>query len=143
MDSTAHAREPSAGRRFPAASDDPERWRHLATADEAISTFLTDEHRTVEREIISGGRSLQASPPTGDGEVGGGGGAAADGVLVSPRKGDAVLWYNYDTSGRLEPRAVHCAMPVTKGEKWVANFWISITPAELLEAPSLNDNVDQ
>ena len=70
---------------------------------------------------------------------GAGGGAVADGVLVSPRKGDAVLWYNYDVSGRLEPRAVHCAMPVTKGEKWIANFWISITPAELLEAPSLND----
>ena len=59
---------------------------------------------------------------------------AADppGVNVSPRRGDAVLWYNYDADGKLDPRAVHCAKPVTSGQKWAANHWISLTPEELL-----------
>ena len=46
--------------------------------------------------------------------------------------GDAVLWYNYDADGKLDPRAVHCAKPVHRGEKWAANHWVSLTPEELL-----------
>ena len=38
----------------------------------------------------------------------------------------------YDEDGRLDPRAVHCAKPVTKGEKWAANNWVALTPEELL-----------
>ena len=54
------------------------------------------------------------------------------GIKAVPRKGDAVLFYNYDRNGAPDPRAVHSALPVTRGTKWVANFWINLTPMELL-----------
>ena len=48
-------------------------------------------------------------------------------------RGDAVLWYNFDQQGSLDPRAVHAALPISEGgEKWAANFWVSVTPDELL-----------
>ena len=59
---------------------------------------------------------------------------------MAPKKGDALLWYNYDETGSLDPRAVHCALPVRSGQKWAANFWVSITPAELMEAPALQQS---
>ena len=37
-----------------------------------------------------------------------------------------------DANGCLEPRAVHAALPVVRGEKWACNHWISLTPLELL-----------
>ena len=59
--------------------------------------------------------------------------AEAPGVRVSPKLGDAIVWYNFDADGQLDPRAVHSALPVVPGkEKWVANFWCTITPNELL-----------
>ena len=51
---------------------------------------------------------------------------------MSPRRGDACIFYNYDPDGVIDPRAVHSALPVRRGEKWVANAWVSLTPAELL-----------
>jgi hypothetical protein len=53
-------------------------------------------------------------------------------VTVQPRRGDAVLWYNYDELGRLDARAVHSALPVLQGEKWVANHWVTLSPRELM-----------
>ena len=58
--------------------------------------------------------------------------ADARGVVCKPAKGDAIVWYNYDADGRLDPRAVHSALPVLRGQKWAANHWISLTPHELL-----------
>jgi hypothetical protein len=55
------------------------------------------------------------------------------GAVVKPTKGDAVLWYNYDANGHLDPLAVHSALPVRRGHKFASNHWISLTPAELLQ----------
>ena len=70
-----------------------------------------------------------AGPAQGGGRQPAGG---PTGVRVAPRKGEAVVWYNYNEDGQIDPRAVHCALPVIRGEKWAANQWCSITPRELL-----------
>jgi len=60
------------------------------------------------------------------------------GVVVAPKKGDAVFWYNLQTNhwrddgeGRFWHEgkdsflwnSLHCAAEVQAGEKWVANMW--------------------
>ena len=57
------------------------------------------------------------------------------GIKIVPHKGDAIVFYNYDEDGVRDPRAVHSALPVTRGDKWVCNFWITLTPTELLSMP--------
>ena len=104
---------------FPAASDDPAAYAHLTSADAAISHFLAPEHQSV-------GAAHGAVGVVGGGATGGGG------VVCRPARGDAIIWYNYDAEGRLDPRAVHAAMPVRRGEKWAANHWVTLTPTELL-----------
>mmetsp|Transcript_22060 Transcript_22060/g.42360 ORF Transcript_22060/g.42360 Transcript_22060/m.42360 type:complete len:709 (+) Transcript_22060:29-2155(+) len=50
------------------------------------------------------------------------------GLVVQPKKGSTVLWYNYDrdSHGHLEEldEAHHCGCDVKRGEKWVANLWL-------------------
>jgi len=46
------------------------------------------------------------------------------------RKGDALIWWNLDTSGRIDPSAVNGNAPVTRGEKWILSQWIRV-PAVL------------
>lgn len=43
---------------------------------------------------------------------------------VSPKKGDAILFYNQMPAGTPETAALHGACPVIEGEKWGANLWI-------------------
>ena len=45
------------------------------------------------------------------------------GFKVEPRKGAAVLFYNLLEDGNGDDLALHAALPVWKGEKWLANFW--------------------
>lgn len=60
------------------------------------------------------------------------------GVVVSPKKGDAVFWYNLKTNHWRDDGAghfwhegkdsflwnsLHCAAEVQEGEKWIANMW--------------------
>lgn len=113
---------------FPAASDDPDEWRHLRTSDAAIDEFISPEHKMTFRQIDTPQAQMRAkaegAPPKAEKRTG---------VLVRPRKGDALLWYNYDASGCPDPRAVHSALPVGEGmTKLAANHWISFTPLELL-----------
>ena len=120
---------------FPAASDVASDWAGLKSSDDAIRHFLAPEHETIRNGPEDGER-----PEGGDGSMAGGvqGGGrgearAMGGVKVKPRRGDAVVWYNYEEgTGRIDPRAVHCALPVTRGEKWAANCWVSLTPSEIL-----------
>jgi prolyl 4-hydroxylase len=42
------------------------------------------------------------------------------------RKGDALLWWNLDTAGRIDPSAVNGNAAVTEGEKWILSQWIRI-----------------
>lgn len=48
------------------------------------------------------------------------------GLLVKPKLGDAVIFFNHDIKdGALDPYAVHAGLKLRDGfEKWVANYWI-------------------
>ena len=53
----------------------------------------------------------------------------SDGVVVQPRQGSAVLWYNYEinengTIGAVDYRTYHGGCEVSSGGKWAANLWI-------------------
>lgn len=49
---------------------------------------------------------------------------ARNSLAVKPRKGDAILFHSMTFSGELEPRSMHGACPVIKGEKWSMTKWI-------------------
>eukprot|EP01012_Entosiphon_sulcatum_P030832 TRINITY_DN3828_c0_g2_i1.p1 TRINITY_DN3828_c0_g2~~TRINITY_DN3828_c0_g2_i1.p1 ORF type:complete len:359 (+),score=47.09 TRINITY_DN3828_c0_g2_i1:107-1183(+) len=51
------------------------------------------------------------------------------GVSMRPRKGSALLFYNYNADGQLDTKALHSAMDVQRGVKWAANQWISLAAA--------------
>ena len=46
------------------------------------------------------------------------------GFKVLPKRGSAVLFYNLLEDGNGDDLALHAAMPVHQGEKWLANFWV-------------------
>ncbi len=64
-------------------------------------------------------------------------------LVLKPRRGTAVLWYNHlineDTGwlGELEERALHGGCDVTKGEKWIANVWLTAPYADSVGKPSM------
>lgn len=43
---------------------------------------------------------------------------------VTPKRGDAILFYGQTPGGGLDPKSLHGACPVLKGVKWGANLWI-------------------
>jgi prolyl 4-hydroxylase len=45
-------------------------------------------------------------------------------LILHPGKGSAVVFYNILPDGNADDLALHAAMPVTHGEKWLANFWL-------------------
>lgn len=124
---------------FPAASDVKDAWQ-FDSADEAALAFMSPQHHegaqgyrwAAERQTsdsVASKRTATAAAAA----------AARDGgIRVTPRKGDAILFYNYDEQGVLDPRAVHSALPVTRGTKWVANQWVSLTPVEVRASPPGN-----
>ena len=53
-------------------------------------------------------------------------------LLVKPKKGKAVLWYNHllkhdgaDHMGRVDRLSLHGGCDVEEGVKWIANVWIN------------------
>lgn len=46
------------------------------------------------------------------------------GFKVKPKKGTALLFYNLLEDGNGDDNALHVALPVITGEKWLANFWV-------------------
>jgi len=46
------------------------------------------------------------------------------GFKIHPGKGNAVLFYNLLPDGNGDDLSLHAALPVVKGEKWLANFWV-------------------
>ena len=51
-------------------------------------------------------------------------GMGGKGFRVRPVKGNAVLFYNLLEDGNGDDLALHAALPVIEGEKWLANFWV-------------------
>jgi prolyl 4-hydroxylase len=46
------------------------------------------------------------------------------GVSITPEKGKAVLFYNVDDQGEIDPESLHGGAPVLKGEKWLVTRWL-------------------
>ena len=52
-------------------------------------------------------------------------------LVQTPRKGTAVMWYNHHINphtgwlGDIDLMSVHGGCDVVKGEKWVANMWLT------------------
>ena len=65
---------------------------------------------------------------------------AAEGVglVVRPERGAALLWYNHDADGQIDPAAVHAGCRVLAGEKWGANHWVRLSaqPPAAAAAPA-------
>jgi hypothetical protein len=40
------------------------------------------------------------------------------------RKGDALVFFNVDATGRADPRTWHAGLPPTRGEKWLLSQWM-------------------
>lgn len=51
-------------------------------------------------------------------------GGPEGGFKVRPVKGSAVAFYNLLEDGNGDDLALHAALPVLKGEKWLSNYWI-------------------
>lgn len=51
-------------------------------------------------------------------------GGSGGGFKVRPVKGMAVIFYNLLPDGNGDDLALHAALPVSKGEKWMANYWV-------------------
>ena len=45
-------------------------------------------------------------------------------IKVKPVRGNALLFYNCDERGVIDPRTLHGGAPVLGGEKWIATKWI-------------------
>ena len=43
---------------------------------------------------------------------------------IHPGSGAGILFYNLLEDGNADDRALHAALPVVAGEKWLANFWV-------------------
>ena len=58
-------------------------------------------------------------------------------MVIKPEKGKAVLWYNHLTRrdsgwlGQVDFRSFHGGCNVQKGEKWIANNWINVSPIRM------------
>lgn len=47
-----------------------------------------------------------------------------DGIVITPQKGTAVLFYNMLPDGNMDDLSQHASRPVEVGEKWLANLWV-------------------
>jgi len=61
-------------------------------------------------------------------DVEGGGGTAflhqnVERILM-PTRGSAAFWYDLDSKGFRDGRALHGGCPIIKGSKWILNKWI-------------------
>lgn len=50
------------------------------------------------------------------------------GLRFAPRRGDAVVWFNLDGTGREDKRTLHQGCAVLEGEKWGMNVWLRQKP---------------
>eukprot|EP00111_Clytia_hemisphaerica_P024777 TCONS_00073008-protein len=64
-------------------------------------------------------------------------------LVVKPKKGKAVLWYNHLVNqtdgwmGELDPFSLHGGCDVKSGEKWISNMWITAPFGKDVQTPSI------
>ena len=47
-----------------------------------------------------------------------------DTIIIQPKKGRVVIFYNINDDGSLNLGTRHAGLPVIKGEKWACNLWL-------------------
>lgn len=63
-------------------------------------------------------------------------------LLIKPRKGTAIMWYNHfmdeDSGwlGKMDEYSLHGGCDILKGEKWIANNWITAPYKDGAHIPS-------
>ena len=45
-------------------------------------------------------------------------------IRVTPKKGNAIFFYNVTPDGKVDPCSFHGGAPVIKGEKWIVTKWL-------------------
>ena len=50
-------------------------------------------------------------------------GGSGGGIKIRPKKRSAVIFYDLLEDGNGDDLSLHAALPVIRGEKWLANFW--------------------
>eukprot|EP00794_Sanderia_malayensis_P018786 gene18786-20677_t len=63
-------------------------------------------------------------------------------VVVAPKRGTAVMWYNHDMDkngwlGEMDYHSLHGGCDIIKGEKWIANNWITSPESDSYHRTSL------
>jgi len=71
------------------------------------------------RKVI-GGVSGEEGDPSGA--------CTSRGLVVHPKRGDAVLFWSTDFEGGFIEQSLHASCPVTSGEKWTSTRWIRMHP---------------
>lgn len=56
------------------------------------------------------------------------------GVKITPKKGNAVLFYNCQPDGKEDPLTYHGGAPVVQGTKWIATKWLHLKEVQYGEA---------
>jgi len=52
-------------------------------------------------------------------------------LKITPKKGNAVLFYNCHPDGKVDPLTCHGGAPVVQGTKWIATKWIHLEEVQL------------
>jgi len=56
-------------------------------------------------------------------------------IRVRPKRGNAILFFNHQLDGRIDPLSEHAACPVRAGEKWIAQRWFRLKPYQNIRFP--------
>lgn len=80
-----------------------------------VLMYLTD---------VEGGGETIFPQAGGAGAAGDCGGESSRGLAVTPKKGDAVLFWTGTPGGKEDGATMHGGCAVTAGEKWSATIWI-------------------
>ncbi len=75
-------------------------------------------------DSFPGSRFVTAIMYLNDVEEGAEGETAFRGFKVRPSKGSVLLFYNLLPDGNGDEKTWHSALPLLKGEKWIANLWV-------------------
>jgi prolyl 4-hydroxylase len=48
----------------------------------------------------------------------------SDQLKITPKKGQAALFYSFLPDGNMDDLSQHAALPIRKGDKWLTNLWV-------------------
>lgn len=81
-----------------------------------LGVIPENRYKKIEKQINENGEEVEVEVEVVEKEL--------KGFKVHPGKGSAVLFYNLLPDGNGDVESLHAALPVRRGEKWLANFWV-------------------